>query len=173
MKSRLTLSADAVLQALIMMSSSIRLSLTSPPPVCTMYTSSPLTLSPTSTHVSRFANFLVTTLPGSIPSLSQILLVRSLCELPLNTFMLGILGRNSWTPGFGGVTSEMLRLMMDSADDLGSGCWVRTVWCDQGPEEAGRLTVRHQVDSLVLPRVYWTITSWLENWKLGKTICQM
>ena len=87
----LTLSAEAILQALMRMRSSIRLSLTSPPPVWTMYTSSPRTLSPISTHVSRLANFLVTTFPASTPSLSQILLVRSRWELPLNTLMLGIL----------------------------------------------------------------------------------
>ena len=44
-----TLLAEAILQALIMMSSSIRLSLISPQPDWTMYTSSPRTDSPIST----------------------------------------------------------------------------------------------------------------------------
>merc|ERR1711971_384081 len=74
-----------------MIRSSIRLSFTSPLPVCMMYTSSPRTLSPISTHVSRFENFFVTTLPGSMPNLSHTLLVRSAWLLPLNTLMLGIL----------------------------------------------------------------------------------
>ena len=44
-----TLSAEAILHALIMIKHSIRLSFTSPQPDCTMYTSSPRTLSPIST----------------------------------------------------------------------------------------------------------------------------
>lgn len=40
---------EAILQALIIISSSIKLSLISPQPLCTMYTSSPRTLSPIST----------------------------------------------------------------------------------------------------------------------------
>lgn len=44
-----TLEEEAILQALIMMSSSMRLSLISPQPLWIMYTSSPLTLSPIST----------------------------------------------------------------------------------------------------------------------------
>lgn len=44
-----TLDADAILHALIIIKSSIKLSLTSPEPDCTMYTSSPRTDSPIST----------------------------------------------------------------------------------------------------------------------------
>lgn len=44
-----TLEDDAILQALIMMSSSIKLSFISPQPLWIIYTSSPLTLSPIST----------------------------------------------------------------------------------------------------------------------------
>jgi len=44
-----TLQAEAILQAFIMMSSSISISFTSPQPLCTMYTSSPRTDSPIST----------------------------------------------------------------------------------------------------------------------------
>lgn len=44
-----TLDAEAILHALIIIKSSIRLSLTSPEPDCTMYTSSPRTDSPIST----------------------------------------------------------------------------------------------------------------------------
>ena len=44
-----TRTAEAILQALIMMRSSMRLSLTSPDPLCTMNTSSPRTDSPIST----------------------------------------------------------------------------------------------------------------------------
>ena len=44
-----TRTADAILQALIIINSSINMSLTSPHPLCTIYTSSPRTLSPIST----------------------------------------------------------------------------------------------------------------------------
>ncbi|KAF0773500.1 putative secreted protein [Aphis craccivora] len=44
-----TRDADAILQAFIMINSSIKLSLTSPLPLCIIYTSSPLTDSPIST----------------------------------------------------------------------------------------------------------------------------
>ena len=90
MKAQLTLSADAVLQALIMIRSSMRLSLTSPQPDWMMYTSSPLTLSPISTLVSPLANFWVLTLAWFTPSLSQIFWARSWWELPENTLMFGI-----------------------------------------------------------------------------------
>lgn len=43
-------------------------------------------------HVSELLNFFVTTLPKLIPSLSTILWAKSGCEVPLNTFILGILG---------------------------------------------------------------------------------
>lgn len=42
-------------------------------------------------HVSKLLNFFVTTFPRSIPSLSTILWARSGCEVPLNTFIFGIL----------------------------------------------------------------------------------
>lgn len=42
-------------------------------------------------HVSRLLNFLVTTFPMSIPSLSTILCARSGCDVPLKTLMFGIL----------------------------------------------------------------------------------
>jgi len=44
-----TLCADAILQAFIMINNSIKLSLTSPQPDCMIYTSSPRTDSPIST----------------------------------------------------------------------------------------------------------------------------
>lgn len=42
-------------------------------------------------HVSRLLNFLVTTLPTSIPNRSTIRCAKSGCDVPLNTLMLGIL----------------------------------------------------------------------------------
>ena len=42
-------------------------------------------------HVSWLLNFLVTTLPSSIPNRSTIFCARSTCDVPLNTLMLGIL----------------------------------------------------------------------------------
>ena len=77
-----TLAADDVLQALIIMRSSIKLSLTVPSPVWMMYTSSPRTLSRISTLVSLLANFLVTTSLGWTPNLSQTKAVRWGWELP-------------------------------------------------------------------------------------------
>lgn len=49
-----TLDAEAILQALIIINSSIKLSFTSPLPLCTMYTSSPRTDSPISTLIENF-----------------------------------------------------------------------------------------------------------------------
>merc|ERR1719245_486849 len=69
----------------------MRLSFTSPQPDWTMYTSSPRTDSPISTHVSRLLNFLVTTFPVSMPRRSQSLWVRSGGDDPEKTLMLGIL----------------------------------------------------------------------------------
>ena len=83
--------AGAILQALIMIKSSIRLSLISPQPLCTMWTSPPRTLSPISTHVSWLLNFLVTTLPSSWPSRSAVFWDKSWRELPLKIFTFGIL----------------------------------------------------------------------------------
>lgn len=42
-------------------------------------------------HVSRLLNFLVTTFPVSMPSLSTILCARSGCDVPLKTLIFGIL----------------------------------------------------------------------------------
>lgn len=42
-------------------------------------------------HVSRLLNFLVTTLPTSMPNRSTIRCAKSGCDVPLNTLMLGIL----------------------------------------------------------------------------------
>ena len=49
-----TRDAEAILQALIMIRSSIKLSLTSPLPLCTIYTSSPRTDSPISTLWEKY-----------------------------------------------------------------------------------------------------------------------
>ena len=54
-----TLQADAILQALIIISSSINMSLTSALPVCTMYTSSPRTDSPISTLENKEAKRMI------------------------------------------------------------------------------------------------------------------
>lgn len=45
-------------------------------------------------HVSKLLNFLVTTLPRSIPRRSTIRCASSGCEVPLNTLMFGILDTN-------------------------------------------------------------------------------
>lgn len=113
--------ADAILHALIIINNSIRLSLTSPLPDCTIYTSSPRTLSPISTlrwkkklkivrvkrpatcvwkfhtyHVSKLLNFFVTTLPRSMPSRSTILCAKSGWDVPLNILILGILASKNF-----------------------------------------------------------------------------
>ncbi|KAE9542578.1 hypothetical protein AGLY_002489 [Aphis glycines] len=62
-----TRDADAILQAFIMINSSINY------------------------HVSRLLNFLVTTLPTSMPNRSTIRCAKSGCDVPLNTLMFGIL----------------------------------------------------------------------------------
>lgn len=50
-------------------------------------------------HVSWLLNFLVTTFPSSIPSRSTIFCARSWCELPLNTFIFGIVTDSMTTWG--------------------------------------------------------------------------
>lgn len=47
-------------------------------------------------HVSKLLNFLVTTLPKSIPKRSTILWARSGCDVPENTLMFGILECNEF-----------------------------------------------------------------------------
>ncbi|KFM69555.1 hypothetical protein X975_08405, partial [Stegodyphus mimosarum] len=56
-----------------------------------IYTSSPLTDSLISTHVSLLLNFFKTALPRFMPKRSTIFCAKSGCEVPLKTLMLGML----------------------------------------------------------------------------------
>lgn len=66
-----TREADAILHALIIISSSIKLSLISPEPDCTMYTSSPRTDSPISTlkRLYNISNYIINNLCLSLQSI--------------------------------------------------------------------------------------------------------
>ncbi|GMT17499.1 hypothetical protein PFISCL1PPCAC_8796 [Pristionchus fissidentatus] len=86
-----TLHELAILHALIIISSSMRLSLISPAADWMMYTSSPRTDSPISTFVSLLENFFRLALLTSSCRRSQMRCVRAGCEEPEKTLMLGIL----------------------------------------------------------------------------------
>lgn len=69
-------------------------------------------------HVSRLENFLVTTFPKSMPSLSTIFCARSGCDVPEKTLMLGILEppRLTKTAGDSNFEHNRLRARTGSAN---------------------------------------------------------
>ena len=80
-----TLRAEAVLQAAIMMSISIKMSLMSPEAVWIIKTFTSLTVSSMETLVSRFENLRQVDFPTAIPRFLQIISVKRGWELPENT----------------------------------------------------------------------------------------
>lgn len=106
-------------------------------------------------HVSKLLNFLVTTLPKSIPSRSTILWARSGCDVPLKTLIFGILLRSKQL-GFS--KFARIKLLARTGSDT-TGITAKT------SHTTNQITAEKDIHHIPMNVFYWAtvVFSWWES----------